>query len=69
VAYQECFVKNTPFVHLLYCFPDHQNYLGSIKFSVHHCMQNLELSYFVSCGAGPFQEGLRLLCGVGKKPD
>jgi len=69
VAYQECFVKNTPFVHMLYCFPVQRNSLGSIAFSVHRCMQNAELSLFVSCGAGPFQKGLRSLSGVGIKPD
>ena len=49
----EVFCKNTPFVHMLYCFPVQQNSSGSVAFCMQRCMQNAELSLFVSCGAGP----------------
>ena len=57
-----CFVEITSFVHMLHCFPVQWNYLRSIAFNVHRCMQKAELSTFIisaqGSGTGTFQKGL-----------
>jgi len=54
---------------MLNCFPVQRNSVSSIAFSVHRCMQNAELSLFISRGAEPFQKVLRSLSGVDMKSD
>ena len=49
-GFEKYFVKITPHVHILYCFPVQWDSLGSIAFSVHHCMQNVPF-YLICTGS------------------